>query len=140
HASENREQTEVTWKQLYEDTVAVQQTLKQIGITKGDRLVAYMPNIYETIVAFLATASLGAIWSSASPDFRTHSAIDRFQQIEPQVLVAVDVYEYGGKPFDRMPVVGNLQANLPSLEATIAGPYINKQESFNNLKKVMRCQ
>lgn len=140
HASENREQTEVTWKQLYEDTVAVQQTLKQIGITKGDRLVAYMPNIYETIVAFLATASLGAIWSSASPDFGTHSVIDRFQQIEPKVMITVDGYEYGGKKFDRMPVVENIQANLPSLEATIAVPYLNKQESFNNLKKVMLWQ
>src|SRR5699024_9347905 len=69
HTSENRPQTEVTWKQLFEDTQAFQKKLIDLGVKKEDRVVAYLPNIYETVVAFLATASLGAVWSSASPDF-----------------------------------------------------------------------
>ena len=72
-----------------------------MGVEKGDRVVAYMPNIPETIVAFLATASIGAVWSSCSPDFGAASVVDRFAQIEPKVLFAVDGYRYGGKDFDR---------------------------------------
>src|SRR6185295_7982772 len=79
----------------------------------------YLPNIPEAIVAFLATASLGAIWSSCPPDFGERSVLDRFSQIEPKVLIAVDGYHWGGKQFDRTDVVARLQANLPSLEKTI---------------------
>src|SRR5699024_10647320 len=86
----------ITWKQLYQETAALQHTMEKIGVQKGDRVVAYVANTYETIVAFLATASLGAIWSSASPDFGTQSVIDRFKQIEPKVMITVDGYCYGG--------------------------------------------
>src|SRR5699024_4288778 len=78
--------------------------------------------------------------NSSHVPYTTLFRSDRFQQIEPKVMITVDGYEYGGKKFDRMPVVENIQANLPSLEATIAVPYLNKQESFNNLKKVMLWQ
>ncbi|WP_077324246.1 acetoacetate--CoA ligase [Virgibacillus siamensis] len=140
HASETRETNEITWGQLYKDTAALQQTLKNLGVTKGDRVVAYAANIYETIVAFLATASLGAIWSSASPDFGTQSVIDRFKQIEPKVMVTVDGYSYGGKKFDRMPVVKNIQAELPTLEATIAIPYLKENPNFESLKNATEWQ
>ncbi|WP_340002845.1 acetoacetate--CoA ligase [Oceanobacillus sp. FSL K6-0127] len=134
HASEHRATQEVTWGQLYIDTVAFQQTLKKLGVQKGDRVVAYLPNIYETVVAFLATASLGAIWSSASPDFGTQSVIDRFKQIEPKVMITVDGYSYNGKNFDRTEVVANIQEALPTIEATITIPYLNEQTDFNKLK------
>lgn len=127
HTSETREKSEVTWGQLYQDTAALQQTLKRLGIQKGDRIVAYIPNIYESIVAFLATASMGAIWSSASPDFGTQSVIDRFKQIEPKVMLTVDGYQYGGKPFDRTKVVQSIQTELPTLEATIVIPYLKTE-------------
>lgn len=130
HASENRKTTETTWKELYQDTAAFQHTLKRLGVEKGDRVVAYVPNIYESTVAFLATASLGAIWSSASPDFGTESVIDRFQQIEPKVLITVDGYHYGGKVFNRTPVVEKIHSALPTLEATIGIPYLNEQATF----------
>jgi acetoacetyl-CoA synthetase len=131
HASELRDTSEITWGELYKETAALQKTLQDLGVQKGDRVVAYASNIYETIVAFLATASLGAIWSSASPDFGTQSVIDRFKQIEPKVMVTVDGYRYGGKNFDRMETVKEIQTELPTLEATIAVPYLNKDADFS---------
>ena len=95
------------------------------GSEKGDRVVAYLPNVAEAVVAFLATASIGAVWSSASPDFGAGSLIDRFAQIEPKVLIAVDGYRYGGKDFDRTPVVRQLQEAMPSVEHTVLLPYLD---------------
>ncbi|WP_156290323.1 acetoacetate--CoA ligase [Oceanobacillus salinisoli] len=134
HTSENRKTSEISWKQLYEDTAKMQYTLRNLGVTKGDRVVAYVPNIYETVVAFLATASLGAIWSSASPDFGTQSVIDRFKQIEPKVMITIDGYEYGGKRFERIKTVTEIQTELPALEATIAIPYLDKNPDFSQFK------
>jgi|SRR5690625_234271 len=137
HATENRKKTETTWNELYQDTVNMQQTLKNLGVKKGDRIIAYVANIYETIVAFLATASLGAVWSSASPDFGTESVIDRFKQIEPKILITVDGYFYGGKEFDRLSIVKKIQDELPTLVATIGIPYRNEQATFNELDQVI---
>ncbi len=135
HTAESRPGTrEVSWGQLYTDTAALQQTLKKLNIQKGDRVVSYSANNYETIVAFLAAASLGAIWSSASPDFGTQSVIDRFKQINPKVMFTVDGYRYGGKAFDRLETVKEIQAELPSLEATITIPYLNNDADFSQLK------
>ncbi|MEA2340176.1 MAG: acetoacetyl-CoA synthetase, partial [Solirubrobacteraceae bacterium] len=93
--------------------------LRALGVGEGDRVVAYVPNIPEAIVGFLASASLGAIWSSCSPDFGARAVVDRFAQIEPKVLLCVDGYRYGGKDFDRRDVVAKLQEALPTLEATV---------------------
>lgn len=140
HASEDRQTTEVTWGKLYKDTAALQQTLKKLGVKKGDRIVAYVANIYETVVSFLATASLGAIWSSASPDFGTQSVIDRFKQIEPKVMITVDGYRYNGKKYDRLSVVKNIQSELPTLEATIAIPFLSDKPNWKTLKNVIEWQ
>ena len=135
HTAEVRpELEEVTWGKLYNDTFALQETLKTLAVKKGDRIVSYSANNYETIVAFLAVASLGAIWSSASPDFGTQSVIDRFKQIDPKVMFTVDGYRYGGKEFNRMDTVEAIQAELPSLEATITIPYLQEDADFSNLK------
>ncbi|MEN1968123.1 acetoacetate--CoA ligase [Lentibacillus sp. N15] len=136
HSSELRDTSEVTWEKLYQDTAALQQTLKHLGVQKGDRVVAYIPNIYESVVAFLATASLGAIWSSASPEFGTQSVIDRFKQIEPKVMLTVDGYRFGGKEFNRLAVVENIQAELPTLAATIVVPYLNSNPKTGQLTNV----
>lgn len=136
HRTENREQANVSWDSLYKDTLAFQQTLIKHGVEKGDRVVAYSSHIYETIVAFLATASIGAIWSSASPDFGTQSVIDRFTQIKPKVLIAVDGYMYNGRSFNRMDVVESIQHELPSLEATILIPLLHEQPNHENLDNV----
>src|SRR5699024_9437817 len=107
-------------------------------VQKGDRVVAYAANTYETIVAFLATASLGAIWSSASPDFGTQSVIDRFKQIEPKVMITVYGYFYGGKSFDRTTAIENIQSELRKRNATIAIPYSHKIPHYSKQTNVVR--
>ncbi len=101
HASELRELRELTWGELHAQVAAVAGGLRALGVRRGDRVVAYMPNIPETLVALLAVASIGAIWSSAAPEFGARSVIDRFAQIEPKVMLAIDGYRHGGKDFDR---------------------------------------
>jgi acetoacetyl-CoA synthetase len=105
HASETREPGEWTWGDLREQTARIRAGLEARGVGPGDRVAAYMPNIPETIAAFFATASLGAVWSSAAPEFGAQSVIDRFAQIEPTVILAIDGYRYGGKDFDRTAIV-----------------------------------
>ena len=125
HASELRELEEITWGELRAKVAAVAGGLRSLGVERGDRVVAYLPNVAEAAIAFLAVASIGAIWSSASPDFGAGSLIDRFAQIEPKVLIAVDGYRYGGKDFDRTPVVRQLQEAMPSVEHTVLLPYLD---------------
>ncbi len=105
HASELRPLTETSWGELDAATRRAAASLRAAGVGPGDRVVAYLPNIVEAIVAFHACASLGAIWSSCSPDFGVRSVVDRFAQIEPRVLLAVDGYRYGGRDHDRLDVV-----------------------------------
>jgi acetoacetyl-CoA synthetase len=124
HRSELRETAEMTWGELREQVERCAAGLRRLGVGEGDRVVAYLPNIPETIVAFLATASLGAIWSSAAPEFGPRTVIDRFAQIEPKVLLAVDGYRYGGKDFDRREIVEQLRSEIPSLERTVLLPYL----------------
>jgi acetoacetyl-CoA synthetase len=119
HASERGEPAELTWGELEEMTARLASGLRALGVGPGDRVVAYLPNIAETVAAFLACASLGAIWSSCSPDFGVRTVVDRFAQIEPKVLLAVDGYRYGGRDFDRREVLQRLQDEIPSLEHTV---------------------
>ena len=133
HASELRELEQLSWGELRAQVAAVAAGLRELGVERGDRVVAYMPNIPEAIVAFLATASIGAVWSSCSPDFGPASVIDRFAQIEPKVLFAVDGYRYGGKDFDRREVLAELQAAMPSLQRTVVLPYLNPDPDLSSL-------
>jgi acetoacetyl-CoA synthetase len=112
HASELRELSSWTWGDLREQTARIAAGLRRLGVGAGDRVAAYLPNIPETIAAFLATASIGAVWSSAAPEFGARSVIDRFAQIEPTVLLAVDGYRYGGRDFDRGEVVDAIAAEI----------------------------
>jgi acetoacetyl-CoA synthetase len=134
HASELRELGEVSWGELRTDVAAVAAGLRALGVERGDRVVAYMPNVPETIVAFLAAASIGAVWSSCSPDFGPASVVDRFAQIEPKVLFAVDGYRYGGKDFDRRETVAALQEAMPSLERTVVLPYLDPAPDLSPLR------
>ena len=101
HASELRELGEWTWEELRARTAAIAAGLRSLGVGRGDRVAAYLPNIPETVAALLACSSIGAVWSSAAPEFGARSVIDRFGQIEPKVLLGIDGYRYGGKDFDR---------------------------------------
>ena len=135
--SEIRPYTEISWEELSEKVASVAIALRNMGIRAGDRVVAYLPNIPETVIAFLATASVGATWSSCSPDFGFRSVTDRFRQIEPKILFAVDGYQYGGKKFDCRPTVATLQQSLPTLEHTILVPYLFPPEASHGLKGVL---
>ncbi|NTU82980.1 MAG: acetoacetate--CoA ligase [Chloroflexales bacterium] len=123
--SEAHPLTAISWAELEAQTAAVAAALRGLGVAPGDRVVGYVPNIPQALVAFLAAASLGAIWSSCSPDFGSPSVIDRFKQIEPKVLVAIDGYRYGGKAHDRRAAVAEIQAALPTLAATVFIPYLD---------------
>jgi len=140
HASELRQLGEVRWGDLRARVAAVAAGLRDLGVGRGDRVVAYMPNIPEAIVAFLATASLGAVWSSCSPDFGPASVVDRFAQIEPKVLFAVDGYRYGGKDFDRREVVARLQEAMPTLERTVVLPYLDAEPDLAPLRDAIRWE
>jgi acetoacetyl-CoA synthetase len=138
HASELRELGELSWGELRAQVAASAAGLRALGVERGDRVVAYMPNIPEAIVAFLATASIGAIWSSCSPDFGPASVIDRFAQIKPKVLFAVDGYRYGGKDFDRLETLAKLQAEMPSLVRTVVLPYLDPDPDLAPLRDAIR--
>jgi acetoacetyl-CoA synthetase len=125
HASELRPLSELGWDELRAQTAGIAAGLRALGVKRGDRVVAYMPNIPETVAAFFACASLGAIWSSCAPEFGIPTVIDRFKQIEPKVLLAVDGYRYGGKDFDRREHVERLEEALPTVEQTVLLPYLD---------------
>lgn len=125
--SELRPMTQLSWRELRRDITAVANTLRALGVEPGDRVVAYLPNIPETVIAFFACASIGAIWSSCSPDMGDSSVLDRFRQIDPKVLLTVDGYRYGGKDFDRLSVVQAMRQALPTLRHTVLLPYLNPQ-------------
>jgi len=124
HASELRPLDEWTWGELRARAGAVAGALREAGVVAGDRVAAYLPNIPETVAAFLGCASIGATWSSCAPEFGVRSVVDRFAQIEPKVLLTVDGYRYGGKDFDRSETIAALQSELPTLERTLVLPYL----------------
>ena len=110
---------EITWQDLRRQVGALAAWLKQQGISKGDRIVAYVPNIAEAVIAFLAANSLGAVWSSCSPDFGQESVIERFGQIAPKLLFTVTHYQYAGKQHDRSSVVSEMVFRLPTLQKVV---------------------
>ena len=122
---------EISWKELKTKVASFAAYLKSVGVNKGDRVVAFLPNVPEATISFLAVNSIGAIWSSTSPDFGAESVVDRFAQIEPKVLIAVDGYRYNGKPYNKTDVVKNIVDALPSLDKVIILPYLNTQ-ALNN--------
>jgi len=135
HASEVRERGEVTWGELHGQVARIAAGLRGLGVRRGDRVVAYMPNVPETLAAFLACASIGATWSSCSPDFGAKSVVDRFAQIEPKVLFTVDGYRYNGRDFDRLDTVAGLERAMPSLERTVMLPYLDEQADLGRLER-----
>jgi acetoacetyl-CoA synthetase len=121
--SQTRDRQELTWGRLREQVARARAGLRRLGVGRGDRVVAYLPNIPETLVAFLATASLGAVWASCAPEFGARSVVDRFGQIEPTVLLAVAGYGYGDKDVDRREQVAEIRAGLPTVRHVVHVPY-----------------
>jgi acetoacetyl-CoA synthetase len=125
--AENSSLQEYSWDEIEDQNRRLATILKQVGVEEGDRVVAYLPNIPEAIVALLAVSSIGAVWSSCPPDFGKNSVLDRFIQIEPKVLLAVDGYDYGGKTHDRRSVVAEIQQALPTVEQTLLIGHISNE-------------
>ena len=121
--SQTRDRMEITWGDLVDQVARCRAGLVRLGIGTGDRVVAYAPNIPETLIAFLATASLGAVWSSCPPEFGMRSVVDRFSQIQPAVLLTVDSYQYGSKLIDRRAEAAAVRDALPSLREVVAINY-----------------
>jgi acetoacetyl-CoA synthetase len=123
--SELRSTSSLSWNEFRRQVASVAHALRGMGVQPGDRVVSYLPNLPETVVAFYACMSIGAVWSSCSPDMGTPSVLDRFGQIEPKVLIAVDGYRYGGKDFDRRETVAGLVKSLPTLKHVVLLPYLD---------------
>ncbi|GAF48324.1 acetoacetate--CoA ligase [Rhodococcus wratislaviensis] len=121
--SQTRDPDTLTWEQLREAVARTQAGLQRLGVQKGDRVVAYLPNITETVIAYIATIGLGAIWASCAPEFGARSVIDRFAQLEPKVLLTISGYNYGDKAIDRRGEVDELRLAIPSLEHVVEVPY-----------------
>lgn len=117
--NEKGQRSELSWPELRRQVASLALHLQAQGVQPGDRVAAYLPNIPEAMVAFLATVSIGGVWSICAPDMGTHAVLDRFKQIEPKVLIAVDGMTYGGRDFDRMTVVQELKDALPSVQHVI---------------------
>ncbi len=135
--SEIQSLMEISWDELHQKVSSLAAALRKMGVQRGDRVVSYMPNIPQTVIAFLACASIGAIWSSCSPDFGTRSVIDRFSQIKPKVLFAVDGYQYGGRAFDCSPATAELQRSLSSLERTVLVPYLKSDVGTQAMERAV---
>ncbi len=125
--SQTRPPTSLTWDQLGDQVGRARAGLRRLGVGRGDRVAAYLPNVPETIIAFLATASLGAVWTSCAPEFGVQAVLDRFGQIDPVVLLVVDGYMYGSREIDRSGEVQAIRDGLPSLRATVALQYIGNE-------------
>ncbi len=125
---ENGERRELSYAELYTEVEKLAAGLKAAGVSVGDRVAAFMPNVPETIIAMLAATSLGAVWSSCSPDFGINGVMDRFGQIEPKVLFACDGYHYNGKVIDSLPRVREISQQIASIEKLVVVPIVNRAE------------
>ena len=134
--SELRSLRSTTYRELRREVASVASGLRALGVGKGDRVASFMPNILETAVAMLATSSIGAIWSSCSPDFGPRSVVDRLQQIEPRVLFVVDGYRYSGRDYSLLKVVEEVQSDLRTLEHTVVVPYLARNPDLGDLSRV----
>ncbi|MFQ5805690.1 MAG: acetoacetate--CoA ligase [Phycisphaerae bacterium] len=130
----------LTHRQLRDAVARCVAALRKDGIQKGDRVGGYLPNVPETVIAMLAATSIGAVWSSCSPDFGVGAVLDRFGQIEPSVLVTTDGYTYGGKRFETLERVAQLQDKLPSLKRTVVLPYIGEGPDLSALRSATTWQ
>jgi len=123
----------LTYKELFNDVERLAHSLKEIGVQKGDRVAGFIPNMPEALIAMLATASIGAIWSSSSPDFGIKGVLDRFTQIEPKVIFAADGYFYNGKSFDSLEKLNGILNNLPTVEKVVVVEYTGDNTDLSNI-------
>ena len=132
-AAEDGARRSITYRQLNAEVARIADGLRKVGVERGDRVAAYLPNLPETVIAMLACASIGAIWSSCSPDFGVQGVLDRFGQIQPKVLFAASAYGYNGKQHDCLARLVELLPKLPSVEHVVIVPYVDLEPAMENL-------
>ncbi|MFH1531033.1 MAG: acetoacetate--CoA ligase [Pseudomonadota bacterium] len=137
---EGRAPVRTTYAELYDQVARLARVLRSMGITRGDRVVGFMPNMTETIVAMLAAASIGAIWSSCSPDFGIKGVLDRFGQIEPRVLFMADGYVYNGKTFDSLGRIAEILPEIPSIEKVVVVSYTTEDFDLGPIRDAVRWE
>jgi acetoacetyl-CoA synthetase len=134
---EDRLKSSVTSAELYSEVSRLSQALRELGVRPGDRVAGYMPNVPGAVIAMLATASLGAVWSSCSPDFGVQGVLDRFGQIGPRVLFAADGYFYNGRTIDVLPRLAELAERLPSVEKIVVVPYTQPRPRIAHIRRAV---
>jgi acetoacetyl-CoA synthetase len=135
--SEDRLKSTVTYAELYSEVSRLAQALKAMGVKPGDRVAGYMPNVPGTVIAMLAATSIGAVWSSCSPDFGVQGVLDRFGQIEPKILFAADGYFYNGKTIDILPRLGQIMEGIPSVQKLVIVPYTQPRPKLSGLPRAV---
>ena len=130
---EAQEAVRMTYAELYDQVARLAKSLRESGVKAGDRVAAFMPNMMETIIAMLASTSIGAIWSSCSPDFGINGVLDRFRQIEPKVLFSANGYSYNGKTFDSLERIANILKELPSVQRVVVVAYTEKRADISRI-------
>jgi len=130
---EDQEPIKVTYGNLYDQVARLSKSLREQGVVVGDRVAGFMPNMIETVVAMLATTSVGAVWSSCSPDFGIKGVLDRFGQIQPKILFTANGYTYNGRAFDSLERVAGILSDLPSIQKIVVVPYTEKRADINSI-------
>lgn len=138
--AEGKETVKITYSRLYDQVARAARSLRDLGIKTGDRVVGFMPNMIETVVAMLATTSIGAIWSSCSPDFGIKGVLDRFGQIEPQVLFTANGYFYNGKSHDSIGRIAGFLKDIPSIQKVVVIPYTEENPDISGLPNAIYYQ
>jgi acetoacetyl-CoA synthetase len=136
-AGEGREAARITYAELFVRVARLAHSMRQAGIVPGDRVAGFMPNLPETVIAMLAATSLGAVWSSCSPDFGIQGVLDRFGQIEPKILFTADGYLYGGKRYDSLERVKSILKAIPSIEQLVVIPYLESSPRINSIPRAI---
>jgi len=134
---EDRPPVHRTYAQLYDEVARVAKSLRDAGIEPGDRVVGFMPNLSETVIAMLAATSTGATWSSCSPDFGINGVLDRFGQIQPRILFTADGYSFNGKPFDSLKRIAQILPEIPSIERVVVVPNLQAEPDIRNVPKAV---
>ena len=130
---EGKDVISLSFREVYDEVEKLTHALRSLGVVKGDRVAGFIPNIPESIIAMLATASIGAIWSSSSPDFGTKAVLNRFTQIKPKVIFAADGYFYNGKSYDSLKKLDEIAKKLPSLQKVVVIEYLNEKPELSNI-------
>jgi acetoacetyl-CoA synthetase len=133
--NENGFQRSLSYTELYAQVARLAASLKELGVKAGDRIAGFVPNLPEAVIAMLAAACLGAIWSSCSPDFGAQGVVDRFSQIEPKILFAADGYLYDGRPFDSLDRLRAILLQLPTVEHVVVIPYLGQQPDLAGIER-----